>query len=77
MGRFLASAAYRKRRLTVPTVSLMGGADAGVRPGMLDVHGDHADDLTGHIVDGAAHFLADDRPDAIVTHATELFDRVL
>jgi hypothetical protein len=35
MGRFLASAAYRKRRLTVPTVSLMGGADAGVRPDML------------------------------------------
>ena len=44
MGRFLASA-YRKRRLTVPTVSLMGGADAGVRPGMLDIYGDQADDL--------------------------------
>jgi hypothetical protein len=33
MGRFRALAAYRKRRLTVPTVSLMGGADPGVRPG--------------------------------------------
>lgn len=77
MGRFLASGAYRKRRLTVPTVSLMGGADAGVRPGMLDVHGDRADDLVGHVIDGAAHFLADDRPDAVVTHALDLFGRVL
>jgi pimeloyl-ACP methyl ester carboxylesterase len=59
-------------RLTVPTVSLMGGADAGVRPGMLDVYGDQADDLAGHIIDGAAHFLADDRPDALVTHALTL-----
>ena len=75
MGR-LASGAYRKRRLTVPTVSLMGGAEAGVRPGMLDVHGNQADDLVGHLVDGAAHFLADDRPDAVVTHALELFGRV-
>jgi pimeloyl-ACP methyl ester carboxylesterase len=77
MGRFLASTSYRKRRLTVPTVSLMGGADAGVRPGMLDVYGGQADDLAGHIVDGAAHYLADDRPDAVVTHALTLFGRVL
>ena len=77
MRRFLASGAYRKRRLTVPTVSLLGGADAGVRPGMLDVHGNQADDLVGHVVDGGAHFLADDRPDAVVAHALELFGRVL
>jgi hypothetical protein len=55
----------------------MGGADAGVWPGMLDVYGGQADDLAGHIVDGAAHFLADDRPDAMVTHALTLFGRVL
>jgi pimeloyl-ACP methyl ester carboxylesterase len=77
MGRFLASTSYRKRRLTVPTVSLMGGADAGVRPGMLDVYGGQADELAGHIIDGAAHFIADDRPDAVVTHALTLFGRVL
>ncbi len=75
MGRFPA---YRKRRLTVPTVSLLGGPDAGVRPGMLDVDdGDPADDLVGHVIDGAGHFLADDRPDAVVTHALQLFGRVL
>ena len=75
-GRFF-SATYRKRRLTVPTVALLGGADAGIRPGMLDVHGDHADDLVGHVVDGAGHFLADDRPDVVVTHSLDLFGRVL
>ncbi|MFE5566521.1 alpha/beta fold hydrolase [Amycolatopsis japonica] len=76
MGRF-SSGVYRKRRLTVPTVALVGGADRGVRPGMLDVHGDRADDLAGHVVDGAGHYLADDRPDAVTAHALELFGRVL
>ena len=75
MARF--STAYRKRRLTVPTVAVMGGADAGVRPGMLDVDGNQADDLVGHVVDGAGHYLADDRPDAVVAHALDLFGRVL
>ena len=55
----------------------MGGAEAGAHPGMLDVHGDQAEDLVGHLVDGAAHFLADDRPDAVVAQALALFDRVL
>lgn len=73
MRRFAAT--YRKRRLTVPTVALMGGADPGVRPGMLDAHGTQADDLVGHVVDGGGHFLADDRPDAVVTHALDLFGR--
>ncbi len=76
MGRF-SSGAYRKRRLTVPTVALIGGADAGVRPGMLDVYGNQADDLVGHVVDGAGHYLVDDRPDAVATHALELFGRTL
>jgi pimeloyl-ACP methyl ester carboxylesterase len=76
MGRFV-SGAYRKRRLTVPTVALLGGADAGVSPGMLEVHGDQADDLAGHVVDDAGHFLADDRPDAVASHALALFGRVL
>lgn len=76
MGR-LAAGTYRKRRLTVPTVCLMGEADAGVHPGMMDVPPGVADDLTGHIVERAGHFLADDRPDAVVAHARQLFDRVL
>ncbi|WP_125776761.1 alpha/beta fold hydrolase [Antribacter gilvus] len=75
-GRFF-TAAYRRRRLTVPTVALLGGADAGIRPRMLDVHGDPADDLVGHVIEGAGHFIADDLPDAVATHALELFGRVL
>ncbi|TQJ51708.1 alpha/beta hydrolase [Phycicoccus sp. SLBN-51] len=76
MARLVAGT-YRKRHLTVPTVSVMGGADPGVHARMLDVPAGVADDLVGHIVDGAAHFIADDRPDAVVTHARQLFDRVL
>jgi pimeloyl-ACP methyl ester carboxylesterase len=76
MARLIATGRYRTHRLTVPTVCLLGGADPGVRPGMLDVRGDVADDLAGHVVDGAAHFLADDRPDAVAAHALGLFDRV-
>ena len=75
MRRMVATRAYRGR-LTVPTVALMGAAEPGVRLGDLDVHGDVADDLAGHLVEGAAHFLADDRPDAVVAHARELFARV-
>jgi hypothetical protein len=55
----------------------MGGDDAGVWPGMLNVYGGQADDLAGHIIDGAAHFLADERPDAVVSHALTLFGRIL
>jgi pimeloyl-ACP methyl ester carboxylesterase len=77
MSRFMTAGGYRARRLSVPTVSLVGGADAGVREGMLDVHGDRADDLVGHVIEGAGHFIADDRPDAVVAHALELFGRVL
>jgi pimeloyl-ACP methyl ester carboxylesterase len=73
----LAAGTYRKRRLTVPTVALMGGADPGVHEGMLDVPDGVADDLTGHIVERAGHFIADDRPDAVVDHARQLFDRAL
>jgi pimeloyl-ACP methyl ester carboxylesterase len=77
MGRFLASAAYRKRRLTGSDRLTHGGDDAGVWPGMLNVYGGQADDLAGHIIDGAAHFLADERPDAVVSHALTLFGRIL
>lgn len=76
MSRFF-SGTYRKRRLTVPAVALVGAAEAGVGPGMLDVRGDPADDLAGHLVADAGHFLADDRPDAVVAHALELFGRTL
>jgi hypothetical protein len=44
---------------------------------MLDVHDSPADDLVGHIVDGAGHHLADDRPDAVARHALAPFGRVL
>lgn len=74
--RRIGAGAYRSRHLTVPTVALVGGADHGVRPGDLDVDGDRADDLAGRVIEGAGHFVADDRPDAVVDHALALFGRV-
>jgi len=44
---------------------------------MLNVYGGQADDLAGHIIDGAAHYLADERPDAVVSRALTLFGRIL
>ena len=73
--RRLMAGAYRRRRLTVPTVALFGGEEAGVRPGMMDVHGDRADHLTGELVPGASHFIADERPDIVVDRALKLFAR--
>lgn len=74
MRRFMGGT-YRRRRLTVPTVALQGAEEPGVRPGAMDVHGDVADDLTGELVPGAAHFIADDRPDVVVDEALRLFAR--
>jgi hypothetical protein len=67
----------RATPLPVPTAALLGGADAGIRPGMHDVPGDSADNLVDLVVDGAGHYLADDRPDVVVSHAMALFEPVL
>jgi len=73
----LATGADRRRRLAVPTVCLLGNGDVGVGPGTLDADGAPADDLTGHVVQGAGHFLADDRPDVVVEYGLALFGRTL
>lgn len=73
----LITGKYATQRLRVPTVALLGGDDPGVSADMLEITGDPADDLAGHVVDRAAHYIADDRPDAVVGHAMELFGRVL
>jgi hypothetical protein len=55
----------------------MGGADAGVQRACSTSTAAKRTTSTGHIIDDAAHFLADDRPDAVVTHALTLFGAVL
>lgn len=72
IGR-IARGAYRGRRLRVPTRVLYGAADPGVGPDLVGGHEAYADDLAVEFVPGAGHFLADDRPDAVVDHALALF----
>jgi pimeloyl-ACP methyl ester carboxylesterase len=74
IARF-GSGSYRRQRLTVPTRAFFGAEEPGVRPGLLDVHGDVADDLAGELVEGAWHYIADERPDFVVDRALSFFAR--
>jgi pimeloyl-ACP methyl ester carboxylesterase len=71
----IARGLYRTRRLTTPTVILCGADDPVMRPELLGGYEDHADDLTIEVVPDASHFIADEQPDAVVTHALELIAR--
>lgn len=73
VGR-ISRGAYRDAHLSTPTVVLYGADDqAGLPLELLGGYEDHADDLRQELVAGAAHFVADERPDAIVEHARALF----
>lgn len=74
----LLGGAYRRARLATPTLVLYGADDPGLSPTMLGAgadHSEHAESLAVEAVDGAAHFIADDRPDAVVQQALEFFSR--
>jgi len=71
--RRIVTGAYRESRLTVPTRVLYGTADPALVP---DLHGAceaYADDLAVQPIDGAAHFLADQRPDPVAEHILAFF----
>ena len=65
--------AYRDTRLTVPTLWLHGAEDPVIRPFMTEGTEDHADDLTVELVEDAAHFIADERPELVVERALTFF----
>ncbi|GEL97081.1 alpha/beta fold hydrolase [Cellulomonas terrae] len=70
----ISRGAYRDAHLTTPTVVLYGADDpAGLPLELLGGHEDRADDLRQELVPGAGHFVADERPDAVVDHARALF----
>lgn len=71
--RILAGS-YRSSRLSTPTRVLIGAGDVLVPPDLLDRHQDYADDLSVHVVEGASHWIADERPDAVVAHALDFFE---
>ncbi|WP_412538342.1 alpha/beta fold hydrolase [Longispora sp. K20-0274] len=76
-ARRIMSGAYRGTRLTTRTRILYGAQDPVARPEQaqrfLGGYEEHADDLTQEFVEGAAHFVADERPDVVVERALALF----
>ena len=73
VGR-VSRGAYRDVHLSTPTVVLYGADDeAGLPLELLGGYEDRADDLRQELVTGAGHFVADERPDAVVDHARALF----
>ena len=70
---------YRRIRLRTPTLLLFGAADSAFPPALanrvLQDHRTYADHLEVDFVADAAHFIADERPDAVVDHALEFFPR--
>jgi pimeloyl-ACP methyl ester carboxylesterase len=61
----LARGQFRERRLPVPTRLLVGKSDA-VAHGMGDEYRDYADDMEVVQIDGAAHWLPEEKPDAVL-----------
>ncbi|MFC7404003.1 alpha/beta fold hydrolase [Georgenia alba] len=64
---------YLDLRLSTPTVLLLGAEDPVVRADLLGGYDTHADDLVISTVTQAAHWVVDERPDAVVAHARALF----
>lgn len=64
---------YRGTRLTTPTRLLIGAEDPVVRPEFLGDYEAHADDLALDVVDGASHWIVDERPDVVLERALPFF----
>jgi pimeloyl-ACP methyl ester carboxylesterase len=65
--------AYRTR-LRTPTLILYGSEDPNMRPEILGGYEDLADDLVLERVDGASHFIADEKPDVVIDRVTGFFE---
>ena len=71
--RRIATGAYRGSRLSVPTRVLYGPADPALVPEMYGGSEPYADDLTVEPIEGAGHFMADERPDAVADRILAFF----
>ncbi|WP_328988487.1 hypothetical protein OG394_19910 [Kribbella sp. NBC_01245] len=61
--------------LRTTTRVLVGADDPILRPEFVHGHESHVDDLTIDYMPNAGHFLVDDRPDEVITHALDLFQK--
>ena len=66
---------YRNRRLRTPTLILYGSKDPNMRPEILSGYEDLADDLVLDCVQGASHFIADEKPAVVIERVTQFFAR--
>jgi pimeloyl-ACP methyl ester carboxylesterase len=64
---------YRHMRLSTPTRILYGSQDWAMRAEILGGYQDHADDLKLIRVEGASHFIADEKPDVVIAQTREFF----
>ncbi|WP_240197450.1 alpha/beta fold hydrolase [Nonomuraea lactucae] len=58
------------RRLTMPVLALWGAAGLPARVPVLDIWREYADDVEGAEIPDCGHFLAEEQPDAVLTHLT-------
>ena len=68
----ILSGAYRDARMKTPTLVLVG-ADDPIGPEFLHGIDEHVDDLAMEYVEGAGHFVADERPEVVIQRALEFF----
>jgi pimeloyl-ACP methyl ester carboxylesterase len=62
-----------RRPLRTPTLILYGSEDPIMGPGILGGYEGLADDLTLECVDGASHFIAEEKPDIVINRVTRFF----
>ena len=68
----LVAGRYRSRRLTVPTLLMLGAHDRVVRDSDTTGHEPYADDLRIEWVPDAGHFIPEERPELVLERAREL-----
>jgi pimeloyl-ACP methyl ester carboxylesterase len=71
----LALGRYRGLHLRTPTRILAGERDFALGPRAVTRADAHADDLTVEVIAGCGHFVHEERPDAVVRAAYELFGK--
>ncbi|MCZ0988054.1 alpha/beta fold hydrolase [Streptomyces diastatochromogenes] len=69
----LVRGTWRRHRLTVPTLLLGGERDVVVPPPVLAGSEPYADDLTVRLVQGAGHYLPQERPEEVAEAIGKLF----